>query len=104
MRLNHGGDNTTYGPLLDVAREPGREPQARGRPLTGRTTFSAAGNFVADVDRVDPSARFVGEPAGGAPSQWGDFDRVMLERTGLTVHVATAYMGVRAADGDTRPR
>ena len=36
-------------------------------------------------------ARFVGEPAGGAPSQWGDSIAIMLDRTGLTVHVATAY-------------
>ena len=88
VRLNHGGDNTTYGPLLDVLARPAVERKLV--VLTGRSTFSAAGNFVADVDRAT-SARFVGEPAGGAPSQWGDSIAIMLERTGLTVHVATAY-------------
>ena len=68
--------------------------------LTGRSTFSAAGNFVADVDRAT-SARFVGEPAGGAPSQWGDSIAIMLERTGLTVHVATVYWEF-GPPGDTR--
>jgi hypothetical protein len=88
VRLNHGGDNTTYGPLLDVLTRP--VVQRKLVVLTGRSTFSAAGNFAADVDRAT-SARFLGEPAGGAPSQWGDSIAIMLERTGLTVHVATAY-------------
>jgi len=88
VRLNHGGDNTTYRPLLGVLATP--EVQRKLVVLTGRSTFSAAGNFVADVDRTT-SARFVGEPAGGAPSQWGDSITIMLERTGLTVHVATVY-------------
>ena len=58
--------------------------------LTGRSTFSAAGNFVADVDR-GTTARIVGEPAGGAPSQWGDSAAIPLERVGLTLRVATSY-------------
>ena len=88
VRLNHGGDNTTYGPLVDVLARPVVERKLV--VLTGRSTFSAAGNFVAEVDRAT-SARFLGEPAGGAPSQWGDSIAIMLERAGLTVHVATAY-------------
>ena len=88
VRLNHGGDNTTFHPLLDVLSRPsiGRKTVV----LLGRTTFSAAGNFVADVDRRT-KARFVGEPSGGAPSQWGDSAPVALSRAGLTVHVATSY-------------
>ncbi len=88
VRLNHGGDNTTYGPLLDVLSRP--VVQRKLVVLTGRSTFSAAGNFVADVDR-GTSARLVGEPAGGAPSQWGDSTAIALEHSGLTVHVATSY-------------
>ena len=88
VRLNHGGDNTTYRPLLGVLSRP--VVQRKLVVLTGRTTFSAAGNFVADIDRAT-SARLVGEPAGGAPSQWGDSIAVMLEHAGLTVHVATVY-------------
>lgn len=88
VRLNSGGDNTTYHPLLDVLSRPsiGRKTAV----LLGRTTFSAAGNFVADVDRRT-KARFVGEPSGGAPSQWGDSVPVALARAGLTVHVATLF-------------
>lgn len=88
VRLNHGGDNTTYAPLLDVLSRPAI--QRKLVLLTGRSTFSAAGNFVADVDR-GTTARLVGEPAGGAPSQWGDAISIPLERVGLTLHVATSY-------------
>jgi hypothetical protein len=98
VRLNHGGDNTTYGPLLDVLSRP--VIQRKLVVLTGRSTFSAAGNFVADVDR-GTSARFVGEPAGGAPSQWGDSTAITLERAGITVHVATSYWEF-GPPGDTR--
>ena len=98
VRLNHGGDNTTYGPLLDVLSR--QVIQRKLVVLTGRSTFSAAGNFVADVDR-GTSARFVGEPAGGAPSQWGDSTAIALERAGITVHVATSYWEF-GPPGDTR--
>ena len=65
VRLNHGGDNTTYRPLLEVLERPdvGRKLVV----LIGRGTFSAAGNFAADVDQWT-KARFVGEPTGGAPN------------------------------------
>ena len=88
VRLNGGGDNTTYGPLLDVLSRP-----AVSRKLvllTGRQTFSAAGNFVADVARAK-GVRIVGELAGGAPSQWGDATDLPVERAGLNVRVATVY-------------
>ena len=88
VRLNHGGDNTTYAPLFDVLSRPAI--QRKLVVLTGRSTFSAAGNFVADVDR-GTTARLVGEPAGGAPSQWGDSAAIPLEGVGLTLHVATSY-------------
>ena len=98
VRLNHGGDNTTFGPLLEVLMRPvvGRKLTV----LTGRATFSAAANFVGDVERFT-SARFVGEPAGGAPSQWGDSTSLPLPLAGVTVHVANSYweFGPR---GDTR--
>ena len=88
VRLNQGGDNTTYRPLLDVLAQP-----AISRKLvllTGRQTFSAAGNFVAEVAR-DTKAPIVGELAGGAPSQWGDPTSLELKRVGLTVRVATVF-------------
>jgi hypothetical protein len=88
VRLNHGGDNTTYGALLDAMRQI-----ARRKPvvlLVGRSTFSAAGNFAADVDGL-ARVRLVGEPTGGAPSQWGDPTTLEVPSAGLIVRVATSY-------------
>jgi C-terminal processing protease CtpA/Prc len=55
--------------------------------LIGRKTFSAAGNLAAVLDH-ETRARFVGEPTGGSPNQWGDAAQVALPSLGLTVHVA----------------
>ena len=88
IRLNHGGDNTTYGALLDVL---GRLSRTRSVSLlVGRATFSAAGNFAADVDAL-PRVRLIGEATGGAPSQWGDSTTVELPSSGLIARVATTY-------------
>jgi len=88
VRLNHGGDNTTYGALLDAMREI--STRKRVVLLVGRSTFSAAGNFAADVDAL-PRVRIVGEPTGGAPSQWGDPTTIDVPSAGLAVRVATSY-------------
>lgn len=102
VRLNHGGDNTTYFPLVDVLGRP-----AVSRKLTvllGRSTFSAAGNFVAELDEAT-KARFVGEPSGGAPNQWGDSAPFTLERTGLVVRIASQWVEKSRTNGGlaTRP-
>lgn len=88
VRLNHGGDNTTYGALLDALGQLSRTH--RVVLLVGRSTFSAAGSFAADVDAL-PRVRIVGEPTGGAPSQWGDPSAVDVPSAGVTVRVATTY-------------
>ena len=93
VRLNPGGDNTTYGPLLGALAS--RVVDRRGRLvlLTGRVTFSAAGNFVAEVeDRT--RARIVGEAAGGSPHNYGDHVEVELDALGWTVHVPPQYIEV----------
>ena len=87
-RLNHGGDNTTYGALLGAMQQLSRTRSVS--LLVGRATFSAAGNFAADVDAL-PRVRVVGEDTGGAPSQWGDSTTIELPFTGLIARVATSY-------------
>jgi Peptidase family S41 len=100
VRFNGGGDNTTFYPLLGALSQRAIDRPGRLVLLVGRVTFSAAGNFVSDVER-QTRARLVGEPTGGSPSQWGDATSVVLPSLGLTVHVATTYheFGPR---GDTR--
>ncbi len=96
-RHNGGGDNTTYWPLLELLKSA--PLQGKVAVLFGRMTFSAAGNFVASVDR-ETDATLVGEPSGGAPNQWGDRIPIELPVAGLTAYVAAEW--VEVAPGDTR--
>jgi hypothetical protein len=101
IRLNHGGDNTTYGALLDAIQRLSRTKTVA--LLIGRATFSAAGNFAADVDAL-PRVRLVGEATGGSPSQWGDSSVVEIPSAGLIARVATSYQRYgRPAALTTRP-
>jgi hypothetical protein len=68
--------------------------------LTSRTTFSAAQNFAADLERV-ARPQFVGEPTGGSPNLYGDPAARRLAETGWTAHVATIYWR-KSAPGDRR--
>jgi hypothetical protein len=100
VRQNGGGNNEKYWPLLDAIKSKVVNRRTRPVLLTGRTTFSAAGNFAADVERFTP-ARIIGEPPGGSPSQWGDFAPVSLPHVGLEALVATQYVQ-SGQPGDTR--
>ena len=84
LRHNPGGDNGTYPPLLEALR--GREVVA----LISRTTFSAAGNFITDLEQA-AEVTFVGEPSGGAPNHYGDPVPVELPSLGVTVQIAGVY-------------
>lgn len=90
VRLNGGGDNTTYGSLVDLLAS--RHVNKRGRLylLTGRATFSAAANFAAETDRYT-RAIIVGEPTGGGVETYGDTSAVAMPTAGWTVHVAARY-------------
>jgi hypothetical protein len=98
VRLNGGGDNTTYNGLIQALRHRRINNARKLRVLIGRRTFSAAGNFAGDVDRYT-KARFVGEPTGGAPSQWGDSALIPLPSLGIAVATAVMYIG---STDDTR--
>jgi hypothetical protein len=58
--------------------------------LIGRTTFSAAGNFITELEQ-SADVLFVGEPSGAAPNQYGDPVPVGLPAVGWTVQVAGVY-------------
>jgi peptidase S41-like protein len=101
VRLNGGGDNTTYGPLLDVLAS--RQLNRRGRLylLTGRATFSAAANFAAEIDR-DTQALIVGEPTGGGVETYGDTVPLLLPSLGWYVYIAARYHERKRAANDHR--
>ena len=92
LRMNGGGDNTTYYGLVQALRHRRINRPGKLVVLIGRRTFSAAGNFAAEVDRRT-RARFVGEPTGGAPSQWGDHAPIPLPSLGVNSGTAIEYVG-----------
>ena len=101
VRLNGGGDNTTYGPLVDVLAAKKVNRRGRLYLLTGRATFSAAANFAAEIDRYT-HALVVGEPTGGGVETYGDTFPVPLPTAGWTVHVAARYHERKKSPGDRR--
>jgi len=101
VRLNGGGDNTTYGALTELFGS--KQVNRRGRLylLTGRATFSAAANFAAEIDG-DTRAIVVGEPTGGGVETYGDTFPVSLPAAGWTVHIAARYHERKKVPGDRR--
>jgi Peptidase family S41 len=101
VRLNGGGDNTTYGPLVDLFASKQVDKRGRLYLLTGRATFSAAANFAAEMDR-DTRAVIVGEPTGGGVETYGDTLPLSLPVAGWTVHIAARYHERKRGPGDHR--
>jgi hypothetical protein len=101
VRLNGGGDNTTYGPLTSLFASPSVNRRGRLYLLTGRATFSAAANFAAEIDR-DTRAIIVGEPTGGGVETYGDTFPLTLPTLGWTVHIAARYHERKKSRNDHR--
>jgi hypothetical protein len=92
LRHNPGGDNTTYGALLEelVAVD-------ELVVLVGRTTFSAAANLVAELEaRAKPT--LVGEPSGGSPNLYGDPIAVALPESGWSGQIAGVHWAPAGED------
>lgn len=102
LRNNRGGNNAFARTFVDeIASRPGVNQRGRLFVLMGRRTFSAAMNFVSQLeDRTD--ATFVGEPAGGAPAHFGDAAAVTLPRSGLTLFVSTIPWTTGVSPRDVR--
>jgi hypothetical protein len=90
VRLNPGGDNHTYRSLLAVLRARSVNRPGRLLVLISRSTFSAAQNFITELERKT-RATFVGETSGGSPNLYGDTQPVDLPTAGLSVNVAAIY-------------
>jgi hypothetical protein len=101
VRLNGGGDNTTYGGLTTILRSPAVNRRGKLYLLIGRATFSAAGNFSAEIDR-DTRAVLVGEPTGGGVETYGDTFPLLLPSVGWTVHIAARYHERKRGRNDRR--
>ena len=90
VRLNPGGDNHTYAPLFSALHSKAVNRPGRLVVLISRSTFSAAANFITDLERRT-HAVFVGETSGGAPNLYGDATGIDLPVAGVYVNIATRY-------------
>lgn len=102
LRNNGGGDNNTFGPLRDELEAIAAAHPGTVSLITGRSTFSAAGNFVTDL-KVGPhkdGIRLVGEPPGGGLNIYGDIVEVTLPASRIVVLVSGRYH--ERAPGDDR--
>ena len=101
LRLNGGGDNTTYGSLTTLFGSAAVNKRGKLRVLIGRATFSAAANFAAEIDRAT-RAVFFGEPTGGGVETYADTFPVLLPTVGWTVRIAARYHERKKSKSDRR--
>jgi hypothetical protein len=99
LRQNPGGDNTTYGPLLELVRDFAEAHPGELRVLIDRVTFSAAANLSADIERRT-DAVFIGEPMGGGLNFWDDVAFVQLDALPVPMQVGVSTRYWEFADPD----
>jgi predicted GH43/DUF377 family glycosyl hydrolase len=91
VRLNFGGNNTTYAPLLDLfSTHPQINRPGHFFTIIGRQTFSAAANFTTELENRTHTI-FVGEPMGGSPNLYGDVVSASLPNSGLQINISARY-------------
>ncbi|HSL76038.1 MAG TPA: hypothetical protein VK867_03765, partial [Candidatus Limnocylindrales bacterium] len=92
LRQNPGGDNGTYGSLLELIQDFAEEHPGELRVLIDRVTFSAASNLATEIEgRTD--AVFIGEPMAGGLNFWDDVTQVRMDAlpVPMQVGVSTRY-------------
>jgi hypothetical protein len=99
LRQNPGGDNTTYGPLLDLVEEFAEAHPGQLRVLLDRVTFSAAANLATQIER-STDAVFVGEPTAGGLNFWDDVTQVRLDALPVPMQVGVSTRYWEFADPD----
>jgi hypothetical protein len=95
VRHNNGGNSHLFPPLLDVLEAYSGELVV----LMGRNTFSAAQNFIAQVERRT-DAVFAGEPSSSRPNFVGEENEVVLPWSGAMGSISNRYH--ENAPGDAR--
>ena len=93
LRNNPGGDNHTFGDVRRAIEAMAHERPGRVSIIAGRSTFSAAGNFITDI-MVGPERagiRLVGEAPGGGLNIYGDVDVVTLPASKIVVLISGDY-------------
>ncbi len=100
VRHNNGGNSYLYPPIIDaLTRWESAVPAGRLYVLTGRNTFSAAQNFIAQLDKRT-RAIFVGEPSSSKPNFVGEENNLKLPWSGAIISISNRYH--ENIPGDTR--
>ncbi|MBI1729164.1 hypothetical protein HY229_08555 [Candidatus Acetothermia bacterium] len=100
IRHNGGGDNTTYGPLLNLlVDDPAINGKNRLYVLISRSTFSAAVNFLAEL-KFKTDAILVGESSGNRPHMYGDCNRVTLPSSKIDLCISSRFWPKGAPQDD----
>jgi hypothetical protein len=100
LRHNNGGTTQLYPELLRTLVAYSRVPGRQVWVLIGRRTFSAAGNFVTDLERLTAPV-FVGEASSECCNLYGDPVHVTLPYSGVEGEL-TAVKWQLSAPGDRR--
>jgi hypothetical protein len=90
LRHNGGGNNFLNRlPVIEIIKS---KINRRGKffVITGRETFSAAQNFVNQIEKYT-EAVFVGEPTAAHPNHYGDNRTFELPNSKLTVRASTLW-------------
>lgn len=90
VRLNDGGNNGLNRPVVIGLIKSKIDVRGKLFVITGRDTFSAAQNFVNEIEKYT-NATFVGEPTAGRPNHYGDGRPIMLPNSRLNVQASTLY-------------
>jgi C-terminal processing protease CtpA/Prc len=91
LRENDGGDSSLAQPLITGIKQRATLNQ-RGHlfVIVGRGTFSSAILNALDL-KNKTQAIFVGEPTGGKPNHYGEFQEFTLPNSRLRVGYSTKY-------------
>ena len=99
LRRNNGGDTYLYQSLLRTLVAWDARGAGRIYAIIGRNTYSAAENFIVDLDRLT-NVTFVGEPSGAKPSTHGNESPITLPWSGLQGALSAVYWQI----GDARDK
>ncbi len=90
LRNNDGGNNGLNRPVVIGLIKSKIDVRGHLFVITGRATFSAAQNFVNELEKYT-TAIFVGEPTAGHPNHYGDARPIQLPNSKLQARVSTIY-------------
>ena len=101
VRRNGGGNSYLYPELLRTAIAFDARPGHRTYAIIDRKTYSAAMNFVIDMDRLT-NAVFVGEATGGSVEQHGDASLLKLPYSGRNFAISSIVWNLSSPRDDRR--